>query len=93
MISLLSCICIFLLGESETTARQYLSLTDGNVEAAISLMFEGGQTSELVNPEPEVRPPILPTQEILVPSDPVCSFPRLSNNVFDRFRDFAVETR
>ncbi|XP_053973179.1 UBX domain-containing protein 7 [Hylaeus volcanicus] len=82
-------------GESEATARQYLSLTDGNVEAAISLMFEGAQAPEQqhVEPESEVRPPILPTQEILVPSDPVCSFPRLSNNVFDRFRDFAVETQ
>lgn len=82
-------------GESEAVARQYLSLTDGNVEAAISLMFEGGQAQEPepANPEPEVRPPILPTQEVLVPSDPVCSYPRLSNNVFDRFRDFAVETQ
>ncbi|XP_076619343.1 UBX domain-containing protein 7 [Colletes latitarsis] len=82
-------------GESAATARQYLSLTDGNVEAAISLMFEGGQVpeEEHVNSEPEVRPPILPTQEILVPSDPICSFPRSSNNVFDRFRDFAVETQ
>lgn len=86
---------LLLLGESEAVARQYLSLTDGNVEAAISLMFEGGQAQEPepANPEPEVRPPILPTQEVLVPSDPVCSYPRLSNNVFDRFRDFAVETR
>lgn len=74
-----------------------MSLTDGNVEAAISLMFEGGgQAPEPIpvpDPEPEVRPPILPTQEILVPSGPVCSLPRLSTNVFDRFRDFAVETR
>ncbi|XP_076236652.1 UBX domain-containing protein 7 [Calliopsis andreniformis] len=82
-------------GGTEATAHQYLSLTDGNVEAAISLMFEGGQAPEpeLVNLEPEVRPPILPTQEVLVPSDPVCSFPRLSNNVYDTFRDFAVETQ
>lgn len=62
---------------------------------AISLMFEGARPPETenVDSEPPVRAPILPTQEILVPSDPVCSFPRLSNNVFDRFRDFAVETR
>ncbi|KZC12613.1 PREDICTED: UBX domain-containing protein 7 [Dufourea novaeangliae] len=82
-------------GESEATARQYLSLTDGNVESAITLMFEGGQAPEpeSIDPEPEVRPPILPTQEILVPSDAACSFPRMSNNVFDRFRDFAVETQ
>lgn len=62
-------------------------------------MFEGGRPPENenvnvnVDAEPAVRPPILPTQEILVPSEPMCSFPRLSNNVFDRFRDFAVETR
>lgn len=83
-------------GEGEATARQYLSLTDGNVEAAISLMFEGGPVQEptpVPDVEPEVRPPILPTQEILVPSGPVCSLPRLSTNVFDRFRDFAVETQ
>ena len=84
-------------GESEATAHQYLSLTDGNVEAAITLMFEGGQAPEpervAVDAEPEVRPPILPIQEVLVPPEPVCSFPRLSNNVFDRFRDFAVETQ
>ncbi|XP_014478630.1 PREDICTED: UBX domain-containing protein 7 [Dinoponera quadriceps] len=82
-------------GESEATAQQYLSLADGNVEMAISLMFESGRPSENenVNPEPPVRAPILPTQEILVPSEPVCSFPRISNNVFDRFRDFAVETQ
>nr|XP_031832976.1 UBX domain-containing protein 7 [Nomia melanderi] len=84
-------------GESEATARQYLSLTDGNVETAIILMYEGNHATEPERtdpePEPEVRPPILPTQEILVPSDPACSFPRISNNVFDRFRDFAVETQ
>ncbi|XP_029055106.1 UBX domain-containing protein 7 [Osmia bicornis bicornis] len=84
-------------GEGEATARQYLSLTEGNVEAAISLMFEGGglapEPIPVPDPEPEVRPPILPTQEILVPSGPVCSLPRLSTNVFDRFRDFAVETQ
>jgi len=88
-------ICVFHLGESEATARQYLTLADGNVEMAISLMFEGGRPPETenANPEPPVRAPILPTREILVPSDPMCSLPQLSNNVFDRFRDFAVETR
>ncbi|KOC59324.1 UBX domain-containing protein 7 [Habropoda laboriosa] len=83
-------------GESEATAHEYLSLADGNVETAISLMFEGGQASESLRapePEPEVRPPILPIQEVLVPSGPICSLPRLSTNVFDRFRDFAVETQ
>lgn len=82
-------------GENETVARQYLGLADGNVEVAISLMFEGGRPPEVerVDPEPEVRPPILPVQEILVPPDAVYSFPRLSNDVFDRFRDFAVETQ
>ncbi|XP_012532905.1 UBX domain-containing protein 7 [Monomorium pharaonis] len=82
-------------GESEATAQQYLALADGNVEMAISLMFEGGRPpeSENANPEPPVRAPILPTREILVPSEPVCSLPQLSNNVFDRFRDFAVETQ
>lgn len=83
-------------GESEATARQYLSLADGNVETAISLMFDGSQASEPLctpDPEPEVRPPILPMQEVLVPSGPICSLPRLSTNVFDRFRDFAVETQ
>lgn len=86
---------VFPSGESEATAQQYLSLADGNVEMAISLMFESGRPSENenINPEPPVRAPILPTQEILVPPEPVCSFPRISNNVFDRFRDFAVETR
>lgn len=83
-------------GESEATARQYLSLADGNVETAISLMFDGSQAPEPLctpDPEPEVRPPILPMQEVLVPSGPICSLPRLSTNVFDRFRDFAVETQ
>lgn len=86
---------VFPSGESEATAQQYLSLADGNLEMAISLMFESGRTSENenVNHEPPVRAPILPTQEVLVPPEPVCSFPRISNNVFDRFRDFAVETR
>lgn len=83
------------LGESEATAQQYLALADGNVEMAISLMFEGGRPPETenANPEPPVRAPILPTREVLVPSEPMCSLPQLSNNVFDRFRDFAVETR
>lgn len=83
-------------GESEATARQYLSLADGNVETAISLMFDSSQAPEPLctpDPEPEVRPPILPMQEVLVPSGPICSLPRLSTNVFDRFRDFAVETQ
>lgn len=86
-------------GESEATAAQYLALADGNVESAISLLFESGgpaeqEASSATNDEePQVREPILPTQEVLVPSEPVCSFPRASNNVFDRFRDFAVETR
>ncbi|XP_076760780.1 UBX domain-containing protein 7 [Xylocopa sonorina] len=83
-------------GESEATARQYLSLADGNVETAISLMFESGQGPEPLHApesEPEVRPPILPIQEVLVPSGPICSLPRLSTNVFDKFRDFAVETQ
>ncbi|XP_012173004.1 UBX domain-containing protein 7 [Bombus terrestris] len=83
-------------GENEATARQYLSLADGNVETAISLMFDGSQAPEplcTADPEPEVRPPILPVQEVLVPSGPICSLPRLSTNVFDRFRDFAVETQ
>lgn len=82
-------------GESEATAQQYLTLADGNVEMAISLMFEGGRPPETenANPEPPVRAPILPTREVLVPSEPMCSLPQLSNNVFDRFRDFAVETR
>lgn len=81
-------------GESEATARQYLSLTDGNVEMAVSLMFEEGQEpqAQSVDPEPEVRPPILPTREILVDSEPMFSYPRLPN-VFDRFRDFALETQ
>lgn len=84
-----------MLGESEATAQQYLALADGNVEMAISLMFEGGRPPETenANPEPPVRAPILPTQEILVPTEPMFSFPRLSDNAFDRFRDFAVETR
>lgn len=82
-------------GESEATAQQYLTLADGNVDMAISLMFEGGRPPETenANPEPPVRAPILPTREILVPSEPMCSLPQLSSNVFDRFRDFAVETR
>lgn len=86
---------LLVLGESEATAQQYLTLADGNVEMAISLMFEGGRPPETenANPEPPVRAPILPMREILVPSDPLCSLPQLSNNVFDRFRDFAVETR
>ncbi|XP_077278309.1 UBX domain-containing protein 7 isoform X1 [Temnothorax americanus] len=82
-------------GESEATAQQYLTLADGNVEMAISLMFEGGRPPETENadPEPPVRAPILPTRETLVPSEPICSLPQLSNNVYDRFRDFAAETR
>ncbi|XP_034937286.1 UBX domain-containing protein 7 [Chelonus insularis] len=83
-------------GENESVATQYLTLAEGNVENAILLMFEGngpvGRDAPQIE-EPEVRAPILPTQEVLVPSEPVCSFPRTSNNVFDRFRDFSVETR
>ncbi|XP_012278148.1 UBX domain-containing protein 7 isoform X2 [Orussus abietinus] len=81
-------------GESEVVAAQYLALADGNVETAISLMFEGGgEENTVANSEPPVRAPISPTQEVLVPTDTVCGFPRSSNNVFDRFRDFAVETQ
>lgn len=60
-------------------------------------MFEGhAPVAERDNAEPDeppVRAPILPTQEVLVPSEPACSFPRASSNVFDRFRDFSVEIR
>ncbi|KAL7290127.1 hypothetical protein TKK_0015846 [Trichogramma kaykai] len=97
---------IEITGEGEDTAAQYLSLTDGNLESAISLLFEaggggGGGIADSTEPrpivnlddEPEVRPPILPTQEVLVPPDVTCSYPRSSNSIFDRFRDFAVETR
>ncbi|XP_058796379.1 UBX domain-containing protein 7-like [Phymastichus coffea] len=88
-------------GEEEATAAQYLSLADGNLEQAISLLFESGGSAPsasaqipVVNvDESEVRAPILPTQEVLVPPDVTCSFPRASNSIFDRFRDFAVETR
>ncbi|XP_046747378.1 UBX domain-containing protein 7 isoform X2 [Diprion similis] len=87
-------------GSSEAVARQYLVVADGNVETAISLMFEGGGAGagaevdgQAELPEPEIRAPILPTQEVLVPAQPVCAFPRASNSVFDRFRDFAVETQ
>lgn len=61
---------------------------------AVTLMFEEGQVPQVqaVDSEPEVRPPILPTQEILVDSEPMFSLPRLPN-AFDRFRDFALETR
>lgn len=88
-------------GEGEATAAQYLSLADGNLESAITLLFEAGaggaadsteQRPIDLDDEPEVRPPILPTQEVLVPPDVTCSFPRSSNSIFDRFRDFAVET-
>lgn len=57
-------------------------------------MFEGSGSaqSHVKSDEPEIRAPILPTQEVLVPSEPACSFPRATaNGVFDRFRDFAVE--
>ena len=82
-------------GETEALAAQYLALAEGNVEAAVTLLFEGGGPGAVAQPEPEVsvRPPILPTQEVLVPSDIECPIPRTSNNVFDRFRDFNVETR
>lgn len=84
-----------------------MSLADGNLESAISLLFEsgvsGGSGSSSASAtvaeqqpnnevEPEIRAPILPTQEVLVPPDIACPFPRNSNNLFDRFRDFAVET-
>ncbi|OXU24844.1 hypothetical protein TSAR_015113 [Trichomalopsis sarcophagae] len=88
-------------GEGEATAAQYLALADGNLESAISLLFEAGgaaPSSEssarpVVEDESEVRAPILPTQEVLVPPEVSCSFPRAPNSIFDRFRDFAVETR
>ncbi|KAI4480876.1 hypothetical protein M0804_009973 [Polistes exclamans] len=80
-------------GKNEATACQYLSLADGNVEMAVALMFEGQMSQvETVDSEPEVRPPILPRQEILVDSEPMFSIPRLPN-AFDRFRDFALETQ
>uniref|UniRef100_A0A0C9QLE3 UBXN7 protein n=1 Tax=Fopius arisanus TaxID=64838 RepID=A0A0C9QLE3_9HYME len=87
---------IEITGEGEASAIQYLTLAEGNVENAITLLFEsGGVPLDAAPPpeEPEVRPPILPTREVLVPSEPVCSFPRASSNVFDRFRDFSVEIR
>ncbi|XP_015188163.1 PREDICTED: UBX domain-containing protein 7 isoform X2 [Polistes dominula] len=61
---------------------------------AVTLMFEEGQTPqvEVEDSEPEVRPPILPRQEILVDSEPMFSIPRLPT-AFDRFRDFALETQ
>ncbi|TGZ54538.1 UBX domain-containing protein 7 [Temnothorax longispinosus] len=76
-------------GESEATAQQYLTLADGNVDMAISLMFEGGRPPETENadPEPPVRAPILPTRETLVPSEPICSLPQLSNNVLSNTSD------
>ena len=88
----------FLQGASEAMAAQYLALADGNVESAISLMFESGgpgeaDTAASNDAEAAVREPILPMQEVLVPTEPMCAIPRASNSVFDRFRDFAVETR
>ncbi|XP_043478685.1 UBX domain-containing protein 7 isoform X1 [Leptopilina heterotoma] len=82
-------------GESEAIATQYLALAEGNVDTAITLLFEGGGPAAAPPPDPEpaVRPPILPTQEVLVPPEIGCSFPRTSNSVFDRFRDFNVETQ
>ncbi|XP_051156560.1 UBX domain-containing protein 7 [Leptopilina boulardi] len=85
-------------GESEAIASQYLALAEGNVDTAITLLFEGGGPAAAPlppppDPEPSVRPPILPTQEVLVPPEIGCSFPRSSNSVFDRFRDFNVETQ
>lgn len=70
-------------------------MAEGNVDTAITLLFEGGGPAAAPppDPEPSVRPPILPTQEVLVPPEIGCSFPRTSNSVFDRFRDFNVETR
>ena len=88
-------------GEGEAIAAQYLALADGNLESAISLLFEAGSSAPntdqhqrpVIEDEVEVRAPIQPTQEVLVPPDVTCSFPRASNSIFDRFRDFAVETR
>ncbi|XP_033215407.1 UBX domain-containing protein 7 [Belonocnema kinseyi] len=85
-------------GESESTAEQFLTLAGGNVETAVTLLFEGGGPGAIpippeVDPEPAVRAPILPTQQVLVPTEIGCSVPRSSNNVFDRFRDFNVETQ
>ncbi|XP_057323608.1 UBX domain-containing protein 7 isoform X1 [Microplitis mediator] len=83
-------------GESEETAVQYLTIADGNVEQAITLMFESGPVpAQRIAPddEPEVRPPISPTQEVLVPDDSIYALPRASKSVFDRFRDFSVEIR
>ncbi|XP_074095486.1 UBX domain-containing protein 7 isoform X3 [Cotesia typhae] len=83
-------------GETEEIAIQYLTIADGNVEHAITLMFEGGpvaaQRAAPVD-EPEVRAPISPTQEILVPEDPMYNLVRAPKSVFDRFRDFSVEIR
>lgn len=59
-------------------------------------MFEGGPVpAQRIAPdeEPEVRPPISPTQEVLVPDDSIYVLPRASKSVFDRFRDFSVEIR
>ncbi|KAH0540419.1 UBX domain-containing protein 7 isoform X1 [Cotesia glomerata] len=83
-------------GETEDTAIQYLTIADGNVEHAITLMFEGGPVAAqrtVPEDEPEIRAPISPTQEILVPNDPIYTLPRASKSVFDRFRDFSVEIR
>lgn len=83
-------------GETEDTAIQYLTIADGNVEHAITLMFEGAPVAaQRTAPadEPEVRAPISPTQEILVPEDPMYNLVRAPKSVFDRFRDFSVEIR
>ena len=78
-----------------------MALADGNLETAISLHFEAegtepsaeqGSSDAEIEDEPEVRPPILPTQEVLVLPDITCALPRAPNSIFDRFRDFAVET-
>ncbi|XP_015594380.1 UBX domain-containing protein 7 [Cephus cinctus] len=79
-------------GQSEATAAQYLAVAEGNVENAITLMFEGGIA--VADEEEQVRAPIPPTRQVLVPSGHICpSAHSASNNVFDRFRDFAVETQ
>ncbi|KAJ8667175.1 hypothetical protein QAD02_008837 [Eretmocerus hayati] len=87
-------------GADELVAIQYLQLADGHLDTAVTLLFEaGGAVSSGEQPSVEyidddgVRAPILPTQEVLVPPDVTCSFPRAPSSIFDRFRDFAVETR
>lgn len=66
------------------------------MENAISLIFEcGGVNDNISNvEETSIRAPIPPKQEVLVP--PLGSelpFFKPPSSVFDKFRDFAVETR